>query len=294
LCYDENVLAVAAYAFFFWLGCLRQIEPFHTYFYFFAWLPFLALLAFRIRRRFGHFPVASWRAAAGLALLSATGWCCFELFNVRLNNWSYVGVPSERWMRWTGYFLSFATVWPGILWLGTLLQRRPMSRIFVTPPSSLWSILLGATMLGMAMVRPERYFPLVWGGVFFLLEPLVIRLRGYSLLSDWLGKDFSRTLALLIAGLFCGLFWESSNYWAGAKWIYHLPYGNRWRVFEMPIVGFLGFPAFALEVHSFHEAVQGLWQRTGPAHRAVLIIVAAGICLLTFAAIDRWTVRSFQ
>ncbi len=38
--------------------------------------------------------------------------------------------------------------------------------------------------------------------------------------------------------------------WSGAKWTYHLPFLGpleSYRVFEMPLVGLLGFPLFALE-----------------------------------------------
>ncbi|MCL5019672.1 MAG: hypothetical protein M1426_04245, partial [Patescibacteria group bacterium] len=53
--------------------------------------------------------------------------------------------------------------------------------------------------------------------------------------------------ALFIAGLICGILWEFWNYWAAAKWIYLVPYPPNIKIFEMPLIGYLGFPAFALE-----------------------------------------------
>ena len=55
---------------------------------------------------------------------------------------------------------------------------------------------------------------------------------------------------MFAGGATCGLLWEFWNYWAVAKWTYHLPFLGelaRWRYFEMPLVGFLGFLPFAAE-----------------------------------------------
>ena len=44
-------------------------------------------------------------------------------------------------------------------------------------------------------------------------------------------------------------FW---NYWAEGKWFYIFPILEQWTIFEMPIVGYLGFPAFAIEVFALY------------------------------------------
>ncbi len=46
----------------------------------------------------------------------------------------------------------------------------------------------------------------------------------------------------------CGIFGEFWNYWAEAKWLYIFPILEDWRVFEMPLAGFIGFPPFAIEI----------------------------------------------
>ena len=48
-------------------------------------------------------------------------------------------------------------------------------------------------------------------------------------------------------GLLCGLLWEFWNYWAAAKWTYTIPFLGNIKIFEMPVLGFLGFPPFAVE-----------------------------------------------
>ena len=60
----------------------------------------------------------------------------------------------------------------------------------------------------------------------------------------------ARPLALFVGGLTCGLLWEFWNYWALAKWVYHLPFlgaAEHVKYFEMPVPGLLGFLPFGLE-----------------------------------------------
>jgi hypothetical protein len=67
-------------------------------------------------------------------------------------------------------------------------------------------------------------------------------------------------LALLLGGLFCGFLWEAWNYQAfrlsGGHWIYTVP--EPLRIFnlhygQMPILGMLGFPPFALELYVMYH-----------------------------------------
>jgi hypothetical protein len=44
--------------------------------------------------------------------------------------------------------------------------------------------------------------------------------------------------------------WEFWNYWALAKWTYTVPYLDHLKVFEMPVLGYLGFPPFVLECYA--------------------------------------------
>ena len=49
-------------------------------------------------------------------------------------------------------------------------------------------------------------------------------------------------LALLASGAVCGVLWEFWNYWATARWTYTVPYLGDVKLFEMPVLGYLGFP----------------------------------------------------
>jgi len=48
------------------------------------------------------------------------------------------------------------------------------------------------------------------------------------------------------SGYLCGIVWEFFNYWAAAKWVYHVPYLSQIKIFEMPVLGFLGFGPFGI------------------------------------------------
>jgi hypothetical protein len=62
----------------------------------------------------------------------------------------------------------------------------------------------------------------------------------------------------MLGGLLCGVVWEFWNYWAGAKWSYSIPFFNKWKIFEMPVLGFLGFLPFALECWVLYHLLRAI------------------------------------
>jgi hypothetical protein len=76
-------------------------------------------------------------------------------------------------------------------------------------------------------------------------------------------------LALLASGALCGVLWEFWNYWALTRWTYSVPYVSHLKVFEMPALGYLGFPPFALECYAMYHWLRG-WFGDGSRDRAVL------------------------
>jgi len=106
--------------------------------------------------------------------------------------------------------------------------------------------------------------PLVWMAFALLLEPLNARAGRPSWLADLGRGDASRLAALLGAGLVCGVLWEFWNYWAATRWTYSVPYLGGVKAFEMPVLGYLGFPPFALECFAMYHWLRGVL-RAGPA-----------------------------
>lgn len=234
-------------------------------------------------------------------------WLVFEAFNFRLQNWHYVQLPSSTGLRWLGYTVAFATVLPAIRAVTAILDHAGLfgsSRCRPLPDAAGYYrpfVLVGLLFLLLPLVQPRFFFPLVWGGFIFLLEPVNHRFGGDSLLRDWENGSLRCFYLLLAAGMICGLLWELWNFRAGSKWIYTIPYAGFLKVFEMPLLGFLGFPPFAVECYvmtnSFRLLAARMRQDVTPG-RAALRWIPVGLlmflfCVLVFMGIDRFTVKSF-
>jgi hypothetical protein len=241
-------------------GAVAGIEPFATWLYPLAWYPTLALLEAAVVSRGGRFFLGRPAFLASALAWSVPFWLFFELLNLRLENWYYVFLPRDAAARWLGIALSFATVIPAILVTERLLDalgvadtlrtrsiRMPRGRILPA---------IGALMLGLALAWPRAFFPLVWGGVFLLIDPWVLgHAPERSLLGDIERGRPGRIVRLLGAGLAVGLLWEAFNIAARGKWIYTVPGFEDFKLFEMPVMGFLGFPFFALEAFTAWQAL---------------------------------------
>ena len=82
-----------------------------------------------------------------------------------------------------------------------------------------------------------------------------------SLWADLRRGDTTRLSTLLAAGAICGLLWEFWNHAAAARWIYTFPIFADYRMFAMPLPGYLGFPAFALDCFAMYSLVEPLLLR---------------------------------
>jgi hypothetical protein len=207
------------------------------------------------------------QAFVWMAVLSIFLWLVFEGYNLELRNWTYVGLPRNELVRYLGYGWAFATIWPAILetsefLLATLFRERGPAP---PPPqprkaTSVW-IVLGLAMLVfplLARFNVQTYlFGLVWLGLILTIDPLNYRAQRPSLLGDLIQGYRARIWALLLAGCLCGIMWEFWNYWATGKWLYIFPILEQYRIFEMPVPGYLGFPAFALEVFAMYVFAAG-------------------------------------
>ena len=245
------------------------LEPVAIYFTAIEWTGYIlwadaAVFALRGRSLLRSHPAEF----ACIAVFSIPLWLIFEAYNLRLENWIYIGLPRNSLARMTGYAWSFATIWPGIFETASLLRALGLTRrcadSALTQPSSvepevrsrfgvasIASVAFGVLFLTFPVLPPsgtrEYLFGAVWLGFIFLLEPINRRMGGESLWKDLERGDTSRLFALLGAGVVCGIFWEFWNYWAHARWVYVFPMFQNWKIFAMPLPGYLGFPAFALE-----------------------------------------------
>ncbi len=237
------------------------IDPVATYFTPIAWSAYIliadaAVFALTNRSRLHDAPVT----LARMALLSVPLWLIFEAYNLRLRNWTYVGVPRGWPAALGGYVWAFATITPAIFETSDLVQA-----LLPALPVDPWKIpraaenammACGAAFLVVPLVVPQHLaadlFALVWLGFILLLDPLNHRLRLPSFLGD-LSDGFARRLyGFLASGWICGWLWEFWNNWAHAKWHYTFPMFQQTKIFEMPAAGYLGFVPFALECFAMY------------------------------------------
>ncbi len=195
-------------------------------------------------------------------------WYLFEFYNLFLNNWHYINLPENRAIRYFGYFWSFATIWPAILETYSLFKGFGLfSKVKVKPykltSKTFWIlVIIGAIFEILPFVFPNRYWaPTIWTGFILLLDPINYRLKLPSLFGRWETGEMGALWRLFLSGLTCGFFWEFWNFWAGAKWKYTIPYFGDIKLFEMPIVGFLGFLPFAVEVFTLYIFVGWLFKK---------------------------------
>ena len=126
-------------------------------------------------------------------------------------------------------------------------------------PSTAWLyILLGWAMQAVTIIWPQYGFAFLWMSLFFIMDPVNLWLGRPSLLRRTADGDWRLVLALWVGGLICGFFWELWNFYSSPKWLYQVPYVDFWHVFEMPLLGYLGYLPFALELYAMY-AFLGQW-----------------------------------
>lgn len=279
-----------------------RVELVITYFYSLIWWPYILMidgLVFRLRGN--SLIVNQTRRFLLLIPWSVAIWLIFEGFNLVLKNWHYVGVPKELLIRWPGYFVAFATVLPAILETKDFLSVLGIfekSQMTPIPVKASWYkplIITGTLCLILPLLFPQFCFPLVWLGFVFLLEPSNHSAGRQSLLSDLQRGKTGNLYQLLLSGMICGLLWEFWNFWAASKWIYTVPFVEQIKLFEMPVLGFFGFPPFALECFVMVHFLRLLESK--PVEKRKFIWQAIPLWLffygVMFSAIDFFTVRSF-
>ena len=275
-------------------------EPFTTYFYSFAWWSYILTadaLVYWVRGE--SLIINRTRIFLLMIPLSIFIWSIFEGFNFRLANWHYITLPPEAWQRWIGYAVAYGTVLPGLCETTHLIKE---ARFFRSASWRRWRpsrrslnrlITVGVICLLSPLLFPRYCFPLVWIGFALILEPLLYRSGNDSLLHDIEHGNLTRLLNLLTAGLVCGFLWEFWNFWAQAKWIYTVPFFEELKLFEMPLLGFLGFPPFAVSAYAMYRTLLMVMQRGKVWTRGILWSLITIFCLLCFAGIDRSTVVSY-
>jgi len=197
---------------------------------------------------------------AWLFALSVPFWWFFEFLNRLVQNWHYLfAAPVSSLHFAVESSIDFSTVIPAVMsttFLFYLLlnarRRRPTAPRGLPSARTMGGVfvvgLLGLLSLWLA---PMQTFPLVWIAPVLLIEPVLYFAGWPSLLRRYAHGDRLLLAAAMSATLFTGFWWECWNYYSLPKWVYTVPYVGFWKVFEMPILGYLGYPFFGLIVFGY-------------------------------------------
>jgi len=195
-------------------------------------------------------------------------WCIFELHNLLFHNWVYIGLPRNKFITVFAFAISFVTILPALYETFEFLKSRDFFDVKIQPhsygkPRLILEIALGIILIAIATFFPSIYTgPLIWPGYLFVFMPLNYLVGAPSVLKERLAEGrLSDFFNLLAAGYICGVVWEFLNYWAGAKWVYYVPYFPEIKIFEMPILGFLGFGPFAIVFIEMYRFIKFLFPR---------------------------------
>jgi len=282
-----------------------RVEPFYTFFYLVAWWTFILVLS-SLNHLLNRNSLLFDRTGEFIWMFfySIVVWLFFEAYNFRLHNWYYVGVPVESLLRWPACLLAFGTVLPGIFETENLLGNLGLFEkvkgrgVRANKALRIRLILMGVLMLFAPLASPHLFFPLIWLAFIFLIDPILYTRSGRtsSFLYQAENGSYSSLLRIMSAGLICGILWEFWNYWAGSKWIYAIPFFDYIEIFEMPVLGYLGFPFFALECYLLYQLFlifkRSLLRRTW----RLLATLALAVCYsaVIIYGIDELTVVTYR
>ncbi len=244
-----------------------KIQPFANWYFPIVWVGYILTidaLVFKLRKnslisnRFYQF--------LGMAIISALFWWIFEFINIPLQNWKYLGLEGIGVWKDLFGFISFATVLPAFFETVELLRSIHLFdkiRLHKSHKITKWFLhfmmLLGAICFIAPLLLPKLTFPLVWLSFFFILDPINYLHKQPSIVGHLKDRKLTILLSLLLAGIILGFLWEFWNYWAVPKWTYDIPFVGFFKVFEMPLLGYLGYFLFSFELYAMYWFVRSLF-----------------------------------
>lgn len=258
-----------------WPASWLHVEPFGRHAFFSLWLGYILVVDSVVLRRRGESLLT--RSPAGFVLMfvaSAPLWWAFEGINQLTDNWHYIGVSHYSALQYALLATwNFSIVIPAVFETAELLGTFAVIRRFHHGPKIPLSgpTLIGIFAFGVAMIPamalwPRYVFPMAWLSIFFIMDTMNLTLGRPSIASDLRKGDWRRVAALALGALVCGWFWEMWNFNALPKWEYTIPYLGFGRVFEMPVLGYLGYLPFGLEVYAGYHFLTGWFLNAGSAN----------------------------
>ncbi len=193
-----------------------------------------------------------------LFLFSAVFWWYFEYLNLLVENWFYVNTGNlTPWQFFWYATLPFSTVLPAVISTSELLNTFPkltagLGNFFplrVRNKKSIAIIFFASGMAGMLAINfwPDYLFPMLWLAPTAILASAMALAGNSEMFDDLPSGNWKTIFSLALAALICGFFWELWNYNSLTKWMYSVPFVQRFHIFEMPMLGYAGYLPFGLQ-----------------------------------------------
>lgn len=250
------------------INFIAKIQPFADWYFPIVWFGYILVidsLVYKLKK--DSLITNRLYAFIGMLILSALFWWLFEITNISLNNWSYHGGETISTVGKTIFkFLSFSTVLPAFFETAELFRSIHLfdhavlkKKHHITKRFLHTMMVLGCICFFLAIFFPLFAFPLIWLSFFLFLDPINYLHKQPSVVGHLKDRKLAIPLSLLAAGIVMGVLWEFWNYWALHKWTYSIPYVGFFKIFEMPILGYLGYFPFALELYAMYWFTRSLF-----------------------------------
>ena len=245
----------------FWFAAWSRIDVVSEYSFFPLWVGYILLVNGLSEAVFGTSLLTRMRwSFLTLFAISIPMWWFFEYMNSIVHNWHYVFAnPISTFHYTVQSSIDFSTVVPAVLsaafFVFQLLQRtaKLSSPPIPIPGSALVLALVVSFALFVVLnLFPNETFPLVWIIPILILESISYRVCADASLLRLIERgELALPVSVAAATLGTGFWWECWNIYSLPKWVYTIPYVDFWKIFEMPLLGYLGYPFFGIIVFSY-------------------------------------------
>jgi hypothetical protein len=244
-----------------------KIRPFVSFFCPLIWLGYILLvdnLVYMLKH--DSLMTRHPKKIISLFTFSVVFWTIFEIYNLFVPGWQYLNI--QRLEKVAG-FIAFSTIIPAIFETAELLKSvhlfdefkmpniKPINKNFLR-----FSMVIGAMFLILPFFFTGWWvWIMIWTSFFFFLDPINYLNKQPSIFRNIKNGNWKIPLSLAFAGVVCGFLWEWWNWGSVARWQYILPDVplKEIKIFEMPILGYLGYIPFAWELYAMYNFVRFLF-----------------------------------
>lgn len=244
-----------------------KLQPFADWYFPLVWAGYILVVDAAIYKLRKHSLLSNTPGKLlGMVIVSALLWWIFEFMNLSVKSWGYANTPEVAVTLKNFYgTIAFATVLPAFFETVELIRtihlfdHAKLKKSHSITKRFLHSMVaIGVITFLLPLLFPRFFYPLVWVTFFFILDPINYLHKQPSIIRHVKDRNLAIPLSLLLAGIIMGLFWEFWNYWAIPKWSYSIPFLGFFKIFEMPLLGYLGYFPFAFELYAMYFFIRSL------------------------------------